>query len=161
MKLELDVEAAVSQEFDHTQNVNFRLIEGQEKMSALNLKSQKASVLPTLAGFYNYGTNGMGDKMDRNCSGSRIQLQDCSFQFLFLQADKGYHNKKAQINLEKARTTKDMVTDQLLLQEKQLRYNLVNANQQYISQKDNIDVSKESMQAWKTNSDREWLPALN
>ena len=35
-----------------------------------------------------------------------------------------------------------MVTDQLLLQEKQLRYNLVNANQQYISQKDNIDVSK-------------------
>ncbi len=54
-----------------------------------------------------------------------------------------YHRiKKARINLEKARTTKEMVTDQLLLQEKQLRYNLVNANLQYISQKDNIDVSK-------------------
>ena len=54
-----------------------------------------------------------------------------------------YHKiKKAQVNLEKARATKEMVTDQLLLQEKQLRYNLVNANQQYISQKDNIDVSK-------------------
>ena len=54
-----------------------------------------------------------------------------------------YHSiKKAQINLEKARTTKDMVTDQLLLQEKQLRYNLVNANLQYKSQKDNIEVSK-------------------
>ena len=50
--------------------------------------------------------------------------------------------KKAQINLEKARTTKDMVTDQLLLQEKQLRYNLVNANLQYKSQKDNVEVSK-------------------
>ena len=35
-----------------------------------------------------------------------------------------------------------MVTDQLLLQEKQLRYNLVNANLQYKSQKDNVDVSK-------------------
>lgn len=35
-----------------------------------------------------------------------------------------------------------MVTDQLLLQEKQLRYNLVNANLQYKSQKDNIDVAK-------------------
>jgi outer membrane protein TolC len=34
-----------------------------------------------------------------------------------------------------------MVTDQLLLQEKQLRYNLVNANLQYKSQKDNVDVS--------------------
>ena len=46
------------------------------------------------------------------------------------------------INLEKARNTKDMITEQLLLQEKQLRYNLLNANLQYKSQKDNIDVSK-------------------
>jgi outer membrane protein TolC len=50
--------------------------------------------------------------------------------------------KKAQINLDKAKTTKSMVTDQLLLQEKQLRYNLVNANLQYNSQKENVDVSK-------------------
>ncbi len=50
--------------------------------------------------------------------------------------------KKAQINLEKAKTTKDMVTEQLLIQEKQLRYNLVNANLQYKSQKENIEVSK-------------------
>jgi outer membrane protein TolC len=35
-----------------------------------------------------------------------------------------------------------MVTDQLLLQEKQLRYNLVNANLQYQSQLENIEVSK-------------------
>jgi outer membrane protein TolC len=35
-----------------------------------------------------------------------------------------------------------MVSDQLLLQEKQLRYNLVNANLNYKSQKDNIDVAK-------------------
>ncbi len=35
-----------------------------------------------------------------------------------------------------------MVTDQLLLQEKQLRYNLVNANLQYLSQKENVEVSK-------------------
>ena len=35
-----------------------------------------------------------------------------------------------------------MVTEQLLLQEKQLRYNLVNANLQYKSQKDNVEVSK-------------------
>jgi outer membrane protein len=50
--------------------------------------------------------------------------------------------RKAQINLDKARTTKEMVTDQLRLQEKQLRYNLINANIQYKNQKDNIEVSK-------------------
>ena len=35
-----------------------------------------------------------------------------------------------------------MVQDQLLLQEKQLRFNLINANLQYKNAKDNIDVSK-------------------
>jgi outer membrane protein TolC len=49
---------------------------------------------------------------------------------------------RAQFNLDKARITKDIVTDQLMMQEKQLRYNLVNANSQYRSQKDNVEVSK-------------------
>ena len=35
-----------------------------------------------------------------------------------------------------------MVSEQLKIQEKQLRYNLVNANIQYNSQKDNVEVSK-------------------
>jgi outer membrane protein TolC len=34
-----------------------------------------------------------------------------------------------------------MVSDQLLLQEKQLRYNLLNANEQYKSQKENIEIA--------------------
>jgi outer membrane protein TolC len=49
--------------------------------------------------------------------------------------------KKAQINYEKAQNTKSMVSDQLLLQEKQLRYNLLNANEQYKSQKENIEIA--------------------
>ena len=33
MTSEINVEALLSQEFDHRQNVNYQLIEGQEKMS--------------------------------------------------------------------------------------------------------------------------------
>jgi outer membrane protein len=138
----VDIESLLSQQFDHKQNVNYRLIEGQEQMSALALKSQKASVLPTLAGFYNYGTNGMGDKVgdqrwfQNSMTGLQLSVP------IFGSGQRYSSIKKAQINLEKARTTKEMVTEQLLLQEKQLRYNLVNANLQFKSQKDNIEVSK-------------------
>jgi outer membrane protein len=138
----INIEALLSQQFDHKQNVTFRLIEGQEQMSMLALKSQKASVLPTLAGFYNYGTNGMGDKIaeqrwfQNSMTGLQLSVP------IFGSGQKYSSIKKAQINLEKARTTKAMVTDQLLLQEKQLRFNLVNANLQYQSQKNNIDVAK-------------------
>jgi outer membrane protein TolC len=139
---EINVEALMSQEFDHRQNVNYQLIEGQEKMSYLMLKSEKAAVLPTLSGFYAYGQNGMGDELNdlqwfpNSMTGLQITVP------IFASGQRYHRIKKAQIELEKARTTKAMVTDQLLLQEKQLRYNLVNANLQYKSQKDNIDVSK-------------------
>lgn len=139
---QVNVDALLSQEFDHTRNINFRLIEGQEQMSSLMLKTQKAAVLPTLAGFYNYGTNGMGDKVSelRWFQNSMAGLQ---LSVPIIASGQRYARiKKAQINLDKARTTKEMVADQLLIQEKQLRYNLVNANLQYKSQKENVEVSK-------------------
>jgi outer membrane protein len=139
---DINVEALLSQQFDHRQNLNYLLIENQEKMSSLALKSQKASVLPTLAGFYSYGITGMGDRIktqqwfQNSMTGLQLSIP------IFASGQRYSQIKKAQINYEKARTTKEMVAEQLLLQEKQLRYNLVNANLQYKSQKANVDVSK-------------------
>jgi outer membrane protein len=139
---QINIETLMSQQFDHKQNLDYMLIEGQEKMSSLALKSQKASVLPTLSGFYSYGVNGMGDKISdqqwfqNSMTGLQLSIP------IFASGQRYSQIKKAQINLNKAITTKDMVTEQLLLQEKQLRYNLVNANLQYQSQKDNVEVSK-------------------
>ncbi len=139
---QINVEALVSQDFDYKQHVNYRLIEGQEQISSLMLKTQKASVLPTLASFYTYGTNGMGDAVSslRWFPNSMVGLQLAVP--IFASGQRYNSIKKARINLEKAQTTRDMVKEQLLLQETQLRYNLVNANLQYKSQKDNIEVSK-------------------
>jgi len=142
MTSDVDVEALLSQQFEYTKNVNYRLIEGAEQMSSLMLKTQKAAVLPTLAGFYNYGTNGMGDKVSdlqwfqNSMAGLQLSVP------IFASGQRYTKIRKAQISLDKARNTKDMVTEQLLLQEKQLRYNLVNANLQYKSQKANVEVSK-------------------
>ena len=139
---EINIDALLSQGFDHTKNVGFRLVEGQEMMSSLNLKAQKAAVLPTVAGFYNYGTNGMGDKVSglawfqNSMAGVQLSIP------IFAGGQRYARIRKARINLDKAKITKDMVSEQLLIQEKQLRYNLVNANLQYKSQKENVEVSK-------------------
>lgn len=138
----INIDALLTQPFDHKQNINYMLIEGQEKITSLTLKSQKASVLPTLSGFYSYGVNGMGDKIStqqwfrNSMTGLQLSIP------IFGSGQRYSQIKKAQINLNRAITTKDMITEQLLLQEKQLRYNLVNANLQYKSQKDNVEVSK-------------------
>jgi len=139
---EINVEALLSQEFDYRQNVDYTLLDAQQKMSELAMKSAKASVLPTIAGFYNYGTNGMANKVSElrwfpnSMMGLSLSVP------IFASGQRYSQIKKAQINMNKAINTKEMVTEQLLLQEKQLRYNLVSANQQYISQRDNVDVSR-------------------
>jgi len=139
---EINIEALMSQEFDHTKNIDYKLVEGQELMSSLALKSQKASVLPTLAGFYNYGTNGMGDAIS-DLRWFQNSMMGLSLSVpIIASGQRSARIKQAKINLEKAKTTREMIADQLLLQEKQLRYNLVNANLQYLSQKENVEVSK-------------------
>jgi outer membrane protein TolC len=118
------------------------LIEGQERMSALNLKSQKALVLPTLTGVITTSRTGMGDKIPEIAwYNSSLYMFQLSVP-IFGSGQRYAKIRKAQINLEKAANTKEIVTDQLRMQEKQLRYNLVNANIQYKSQRDNVDVSK-------------------
>jgi len=138
----INVEEILSQEFNVESNIDYQMIKGQEEISILALKSQKASTLPTLAGFYNIGTNGMGDKIgdqrwfDNSMTGLSLSVP------IFASGQRYAKIKQAQINLEKARNTKEMVSDQLLLQEKQLRYDLVNANLQYLSQKENVEVAQ-------------------
>ena len=142
MTKEIDVEALLSQGFDPRNNVNFKLVEGQEQLTSLALKGEKASVLPTLAGFYNYGTSGMGDKVS-DLSWFPNSMTGLSLSIPIFASGQRYSKiRKAQIELDKARTTKGLVMEQLLIQEKQLRYNLANANEQYKSQKNNIDVAK-------------------
>jgi len=138
----INVEELLSQEFNVENNIDYQLIRGQEQISELAVKSQKASTLPTLAGFYNVGTNGMGDKVgdqrwfDNSMAGLSLSVP------IFASGQRYTRIKQAQINLEKAKNTKAMVSDQLLLQEKQLRYDLVNANLQYMSQKENVEVAQ-------------------
>ncbi len=142
MMNDINVEALLSQTFEYSKNIDYRLVESQELMSTLSLQSQKASVLPTLAGFYNYGTSGMGDKVSElrwfpnSMAGLQLSVP------IFASGQRYSKINKARIELEKARLTKDLVTEELLIREKQLRYNLVNANLQYTSQRDNVEVAR-------------------
>jgi outer membrane protein TolC len=138
----IDVETLLSQEFNYVNNPGYQLAEGQERMSALNLRIQKVSVLPTLSGVISTNKTGMGDKLS-DISWYNSSLIALQLSIPIVASGQRYSKiKRAQIDLEKAKTAREMVTDQLRLQERQLRYNLVNANIQYRSQKDNVEVSK-------------------
>ncbi len=137
----IDVDALITEEFRMEDNITYQLIVSQVAMSELALKSAKASTLPSLAGTIYYNRNGMGDELLHMqyfpSSAVAFQLQIP----IFASGLRDAKIKKAKINLEKAGNTKSMVSEQLLMQERQLRYNLLSANEQFKSQKANIEIA--------------------
>jgi outer membrane protein TolC len=138
----INVEALLSQALNTSTNIQYDLVDKQEQLSALNLKSQKANILPVLSGVYSASKSGMGETF------SGMSWYPSSFVGMqlsvpiFASGQRYSSIQKAKIELEKARNTKEMVSDRLKMEDKQLRYNLDNANLQYKSQKGNVEVSK-------------------
>jgi outer membrane protein len=138
----INIEALAIQEFDYRKNINYQMMESQEKMNELALKSKKSSILPTIAGYYSYSTEGQGNQFFHQMyyPNSMLGLQ---ISIPLLASGQRYIAiKKAQVSLMKAHNSKEQVVDQLLLQEKQLRFTLINANLQYNNQKNNIAVAR-------------------
>lgn len=146
---QVDIESLLAQDFTMEDNVSYQLVEGQVRMSELSLSGAKASVLPTLSASVYYNQTGMGDKLNdlrwfpNSVLGFQLSVP------IFSSGARYSRISRAKINLEKALTTKDMVSDQLLMQEKQLRYNLQSAWEQYNLQKDNVELASRVFQSFK------------
>lgn len=146
---EVDIESLLAQDFTLQDNVNYQLVEGQVRMSELSLSGAKASVLPTLSASVYYNQTGMGDKLNdlrwfpNSVLGFQLSVP------IFSSGARYSRISRAKINLEKAINNKDMVADQLLMQEKQLRFNLQSAWEQYNLQKDNVELASKVFQSLK------------
>jgi outer membrane protein len=157
----INVDALVAEEFNMDNNINYQLIESQVRMSELSLKGAKATVLPTLSGSVYYTRTGMGDKMFHmqyfpySAAGLSLQVP------IFGSGSRYTKIQKARINLEKAQNTKSMVSEQLLMQEKQLRYNLLNANEQFKSQKDNIEIAGRVLKSFQNKYNQGMASSLD
>ncbi|MBS0012104.1 MAG: TolC family protein [Bacteroidales bacterium] len=138
---EASIATLLESDFNIREHIDFRLTQSQVEMEELSLKNQKASILPSLSAFYSWNKNGMGDKLNdqqwfpNSMLGFQVSIP------IFASGQRYYKIRQAQIYLEKARGNKSMVSDQLLLQEKQLRYNLINARDQHNNRKENVEVA--------------------
>jgi outer membrane protein TolC len=138
---EVNVTALSMQEFNIQSNIDYRLFNSQEELGELTVKMQKSTVLPTLSGFYQYNQSGQADKLNElEWFGSQMLGVQLNIP-IFASGQRYSKIRKAQIDLESLRMSKSLVADQLLMQEKQYKYNLINANEQFISKRDNVELA--------------------
>lgn len=125
--------------FSVQQNLDFQLMSFQEQLVEKQLKMQQANYLPTLASFYTRTEKLIKPDFDmspKNMLGLRLSIP------VFSGGARASQVRQARIDLETTRNTKALLMEQLEIQEKQLRFNLNNAQETFTNQVKTLDVSR-------------------
>ncbi|MGC9330745.1 MAG: TolC family protein [Bacteroidales bacterium] len=134
----LEISTKLSVSFNPAQHPQYQLLETQQKLQEKQIDMEKWAYGPTLTGFYTYTEKIMTSGFDlnpRNAAGLNLSIP------IFSSGVRKANLDKAKIELDKAKRTKEMVKEQLLMQNNQLRFELINAFENYQTQKENVDVA--------------------
>ena len=131
--------AVIDLTFKPEDQIDFRMLNQQELVNRKMIDMEKASILPTLGGFYNYTYKILKPDFDvapSNIVGLQLNIP------IFAGGLRSSKIKQARVDLETTRNNMSLLNDQLEAQEKQLRFNYKNALETYNNQKDNVQVSR-------------------
>ncbi|MBP7076796.1 MAG: TolC family protein [Bacteroidales bacterium] len=136
---QINFQALAGDSFVLENNPTYKMLLTQEEMTGKMMQLEKWNYAPTIVGFYSYNEKLITTDFDMNpkhIAGITMTIPIFS---------SGMRNAKVQqkkIEFEKSKNTRLMVQDQLLMQEKQYRFDLISAIEQYELQKRGIDVAK-------------------
>jgi len=137
---EIQIYNMVLDTFSIESNVDYKLVELQGEIAKKSIDMAKASYLPSLVAFYSYTEKIKKPKFDmspKHVLGLTLSVP------IFAGGQRKSQLNQAKIDFDISENTKDILTDQLTLLENQLNYNYKNLNEQYLSQKENVVISKE------------------
>jgi outer membrane protein len=135
----IDLATTLATPLELNENIDFQMIKTRQLLSKKQIDLAKMSCLPTISGFYSNTQKVLKPDFDMtppHLLGLQMNIP------IFASGMRKAQLDQAKINYETTLNNKDLLTDQLLIQEKQLRYNLATAIEQYESQKENVEVSK-------------------
>lgn len=152
--------------FDLHDNLNYQMLEKNVEIAKKNVTMASVAYVPTLSAYYQY--NYRKDIGEGGFSMSPPNTVGVSLSMpLFTSGKNGAAIKEKLILLDEARNTLAETTDQLGIQYKQLRFNLNNAYETYMNEKDNIEVTQRVFDnttnkfKWGTASNLELTNASN
>jgi len=135
----LDPETTAQKSYDLNQNLDFQLMMIQRDMAKQKMNLEKTKFLPTVAGFYNHTEKIKKAELDfapKNVIGINVTIP------IFSSGVRTFTHAQAKIQYQMAQNQMDQVSEQLSIQEKQLRQNLSTAIEQYQVQKETIELAR-------------------
>lgn len=135
-----------SQDFDIRNNMDYQLMAMQGEVAKKNIDLRKSSYLPTIAAFYSYTEKlkkPLFDLSPKNVLGLTLNVP------IFSSGQRASQVNQAKIDFEITRNTKELLVQQLTVQESQLRFNYTNLLEQFQSQKANVEIAKQVLDNMK------------
>jgi outer membrane protein TolC len=134
-----DANETLNMDFDLYNNFNVQLLDGQIELANLQVSLERAASLPNVAAFYNYTyriARATFDMQPNNMIGLQANIP------IFASGQRHVRAQQAKIRLEMAQNNRDLVAESLLMQEKQLRFNLKSALEALELQREAMTVSQ-------------------
>jgi outer membrane protein TolC len=136
----------VADTFNIQNNLDFKLVLMQGEIARKSIQLKKANYLPSLAAFYSYTEKlkkPVFDLSPKNVLGLTLNIP------IFSGGQRSSQVNQAKIDYDISENTKDLLTQQLTLQESQLKFNYNNLLEQYQNQKANVEIAKEVLDKMK------------
>ncbi len=142
----LDPEKSLSFEFEIEDNLDYQLLETQEKLAELALKNEKAKYLPTVSAFYTYQRNAYRDQFDffnEDANWFRAQILGINISLpVFKSGAQAARVKQAALAVEKARNTRIQAGEGLRLEWERAISSMKSAYDNYTNMKSNMNLSE-------------------
>lgn len=142
----IDVEQASEGEFKLENNIDFKLMSTQEKLSEMALKNEKAKYLPTITAFYTFQWNAMRDAFNFFSSKEkwyRMQVLGVNISIpIFQSGRQSAKVQQASISLQQARNAKRQASQGLVLEAARTKAAIDSAYENYLNTQENMHLSK-------------------
>lgn len=125
--------------FNMESNPEMQMSQLSHQITQKQLQSSYASMLPSLTAVYQHNELLMKSGFDMTVKNTLVLSASVP---LFVGGKNAANVKKAKLALQSSQIDLDLAKDQLLTQEKQMRFNLKSAQSSYDIQKKNIEVSQ-------------------
>ncbi|MBU2552949.1 MAG: TolC family protein, partial [Bacteroidetes bacterium] len=134
------IQVATVDTFRLENNIDYKLLSMQGEISKKSINMAKANYMPTLVAFYSYTEKikkPVFDMTPKHVLGLTLNIP------IFSSGTRSSQLSQAKIDFDISENTRDLLADQLMLQEKQLNFNYNNLLEQYFNQKSNVSVARE------------------
>lgn len=154
----MQAETALDKPFDVEDNVTYKIMKTQEEINKKMLGLEQWNYAPTITGFYNYNAKILTTDFDMNPNhmvGLAMGVPIFSSGMRKARVD------QAKIDYNMAQVNRDIMEDQLLLQEKQYKYNLQNSLENFFTQQENVEVAQRVYDSYRRKFEQGMATSLD